>query len=493
MGNDYVPCLDPPPPAEEEEGDHPSPISSVILDTTAYITAAAVCNATTAAALLSTGAPIEFSLGLSRPPCLSYLCAHFPGPVVGPAVGTTVSGPAAGTPAARCVRDSPLVIATHPDVALLRVNIPGSLRINNHAAFDYLVYNPSAPSVHLLPKPTGFPRFRDQDAAVVRCSGGGNSRYVVAVLRTTRNPLEFTLQRYDSDTRRWTSTPLTLEAPERDDVLPIPDSATETLFHNNTKVITIESTTVGWVDLWRGILFCDVLDEKPVLRDMPLPKPARCNRASFCRWSSYGHRDITVVTLPDQQSPTQPTIRIKYVEMGTRPGAVPTSRRRQVHHSNSSSESDDNDDVEYYWTATVWSMPVPIASWKDWTKDCKIDVANIVIDNPKHCELLRAIDPEEASLSVTLKSLLTAYPTLGLGINGEVVIYFLSKVDYMAHEGWVIAVGAKDSKLQGIAKLDDRKNFSFRRYYCPTEISKYLTKATGEAGRLVGTRLRGRK
>ncbi|CAL4904742.1 unnamed protein product [Urochloa decumbens] len=485
--DDYVPSLDPP-FLPTEDGDRLNP-SSVLLDTTAYISAAAVSNATTAKGEMSTGAPIQISFCLARPPRLSYLCAHFPGPVLGPGVGT-VFGPAPGTPAARCVRDPPLVISTHADLALLRVNIPGSLCVNTHDAFDYLVYNarprPGASSLDLLPKPTGFPRFRDQDAAVVRCSG---SRYVIAVLRTTRNPLEFQLQLYDSDTRRWTSTPLTLQAPERDKVLHIPeDSDAEPLFHNTTKVITLESTTVGWVDLWRGILFCDVLDEKPVLRDMPLPKPARCNRASFCRRSPYGHRDITVVTLPDDQ----PTI--KYVEMGIRPGAVPSSRRRQVHHQYSSSESDDNDedDAEHYWTATIWSMPVPIASWKDWTKDCTIDVANIVIDNPRHCELLRNVDPEEASPSVTLNRLLTAYPTLGLGINGEVVIYFLSKVDQMAREGWVIAVGAKESKLQGIAKLDDRKNFSFRRYYCPTEISKYLTKATGEAGRLMRL-LRGRK
>ncbi|CAL4890653.1 unnamed protein product [Urochloa decumbens] len=481
--DEYVSCLDPPLLPTEEGGGKLNP-SSVILDTTAYISAHAVSNATTAVGQMSTGAPIQVSFCLACPPRLSCLCVHFPGPVLGPAVGI-VSGPAAGTPAVRCARDSPLVIATHAYLALLRVNIPGSLRINNHAAFDYFVYNarprPHGSFLDLLPKPTGFDRFRDQDAAIVRCSG---SRYVVAVLKNARNPLEFTLQLYDSDTRCWTSMPLTVQAPERDNVLPIPDSATELFFHNTTKVIMLESTTVAWVDLWRGILFCDVLDEKPVLRDMPLPKPARCNRASFCRGSSYSHRDITVLTSPQQSQAS-----IKYVEMGIRPGTVPPSRKKQVDHSSSES---DNEDVHYYWTATVWSMPVPIASWKDWTKDCTIDVANIAIDNPRHYELLRTIDLEEASPSVTLSGLLTAYPTLGLGINGEVVIYFLSKVDYMAHEGWVIAVGAKDSRLQGIAKLDDRKNFSFRRYYCHTDISKYLTKATGEAGRLM-RQLRGRK
>ncbi|CAN6344101.1 unnamed protein product [Urochloa humidicola] len=117
MGCDYVPCLDPPPPAEEEDdgGGNLSPISSVILDTTAYNSAAAVSTATTAAALLTTGAPIEFSLCLSRPPHLSSLCAHFPGPVVGPAVGTTVSGtPAAWCRSSRCSATTPTRDARPP-------------------------------------------------------------------------------------------------------------------------------------------------------------------------------------------------------------------------------------------------------------------------------------------------------------------------------------------------------------------------------------------
>jgi hypothetical protein len=153
-----------------------------------------------------------------------------------------------------------------------------------------------------------------------------------------------------------------------------------------------------------------------------------------------------------------------------------------VHHSSSS--SDDDDVVRDYWTATIWTMPVPIASWKDWHKDCTIDVGNMVIDNPRHCVLLLAalpgltVDPEEGA-AVTLSRLLASHPTLGLGMDGDVAVYFLSKVDRNAREGWVIAVGTKDNMLQGIAKLDDRKNFAFRRFYRPTEISKYLTKATG--------------
>ncbi|KAF8763069.1 hypothetical protein HU200_008919 [Digitaria exilis] len=380
MDDEYVACLDPPLIPTEDCSN--LSLSSVILDTTAYISADAVFNPTTAVGELSTGALIQVSFCTARPPRLSYLCVHFPGPVLGPDVAT-VFGPVAGTPAVRCVRDPPLVISTHADRALLRVSIPGSLRVNDHNAFDYFVYTarrrPGSCLLHRLPKPYGLPRFRDQDASIVSCSG---TRYVIAVLRNTLSPMEFTLQLYDSDTRRWTSRnlPVHLE-PERDMDLPIPDSDADLFFHDTTKAIALESTTVGWVDLWRGILFCNVLDEKPVLRDMPLPKPARCSRGSY-RGDPYVQRDISVVALPGQPQMNL----IQYVQMGTR--VVRSSRWQPVEHSTSGSSSDEHYDVDCYWTATIWTMPVPIASWKDWRKDCTIDVANIVIDNPRHSELL---------------------------------------------------------------------------------------------------------
>ncbi|CAN6330077.1 unnamed protein product [Urochloa humidicola] len=128
-------------------------------------------------------------------------------------------------------------------------------------------------------------------------------------------------------------------------------------------------------------------------------------------------------------------------------------------------------------------MPVPVASWKDWRKDrdCRVDVTDIVVDNPRHTELLLPLpwlstDPESAAMS--LRRLLTAYPTLELDGNGELVIYLLSKVDSMDNKGWVIAIGARDKKLRGIAELDSRKNECFRRYYHHTDISKYIIKAT---------------
>ena len=61
-------------------------------------------------------------------------------------------------------------------------------------------------------------------------------------------------------------------------------------------------------------------------RDMPLPRPTRCNRGYFCGGGSSGHQYITVIMLPDRSH------LIKYVEMGTRPHnnvMIPSSSRRQ--------------------------------------------------------------------------------------------------------------------------------------------------------------------
>ncbi|GJN23842.1 hypothetical protein PR202_gb11530 [Eleusine coracana subsp. coracana] len=478
----FVPCLVPPPLRSEDGRLSPS---SVLLDYTAYISADAVSNGTTAGGNLSNGCPIHVSFCLAPAPRLSYLCVHFPGPAAGSGIGTVI-GPAAGTPAVQCVNEPPRVISTHADLALIRVPIPGALRIFNE--YDYFVYTarpqPGASSLDLLPK--AHSGFRDKDVAILRDS----HRYVIACLRNTLKSEElFSFQLYDSNTRRWSTRLLRVENPaERDEVLPIPfKTATEVLFHNTTKVVTLggPNGTVGWVDLWRGILFCNVLDEMPVLRDMPLPKPARSNRRDFCIGCPHSFRDITVAAGKQQGSKV-----IKYVEMETRPGNVLSSRS-----SESDSDSDD-EAVADYWTATIWTMPVPISSsWKDWHKDCTIDVTNIIIDNPSHSELLlrlprHSADPEDARYG--LMRMTTAHPTLGLGINGD-VISFLSKEDVRGARGWVIAVNMTSQKLNGVAELDIRKNSYFQRYYVPTEISKYLTKATGEAGTLLKTTSSNRK
>jgi hypothetical protein len=71
-----------------------------------------------------------------------------------------------------------------------------------------------------------------------------------------------------------------VDEPLRDTVGPLPDVVSDLLMHNESGK-TVAIGTVAWVDLWRGVVLCDMLDECAVLRDVPLPPPAMGN--SVCR------------------------------------------------------------------------------------------------------------------------------------------------------------------------------------------------------------------
>jgi hypothetical protein len=90
------------------------------------------------------------------------------------------------------------------------------------------------------------------------------------------NRWEFDLHLYrSSDSKGWISKRLSVNEFVRDRLVPLPP-AVNRLYHETEKTITIggEHGTVAWVDLWRGIFFCDVLKERPLLQDVPLPAPA---------------------------------------------------------------------------------------------------------------------------------------------------------------------------------------------------------------------------
>lgn len=52
--------------------------------------------------------------------------------------------------------------------------------------------------------------------------------------------------------------------------------------------------TISWVDLWIGILLCDVFDDNLLFRDLPLPKPSRANMRSLWRGSPHGFTGISL-------------------------------------------------------------------------------------------------------------------------------------------------------------------------------------------------------
>jgi hypothetical protein len=90
---------------------------------------------------------------------------------------------------------------------------------------------------------------------------------------------------------------------------------------------------MGWVDLWRGILICDVLKDSPELRYIPLPSPLV---PRTLKGPPLYVRDIIVVEGY-----------IKYFEMCSHVGPEA-------------------------WKAATWERK---DSWNEWKKDCVIEVS----------------------------------------------------------------------------------------------------------------------
>uniref|UniRef100_A0A0E0AHT2 DUF1618 domain-containing protein n=1 Tax=Oryza glumipatula TaxID=40148 RepID=A0A0E0AHT2_9ORYZ len=230
-------------------------------------------NVTTAGSTTSRVLPIHVTFRAARPPLLSHLCVHCQGLVF--------------------PRVTPKLIASHADLLLLAVPYDPLTTLSSWT-WDYFIYHRAAnvpPRLHRIPRPPRSMRFNESEVTIV--SVGDDDEYVVAALATAGKFLsvnkDFHLDLYHSSSSHggkqqqqgvWVSKLLTLENHLRDKLVPLPKAAAEYRFYQEmgkTIVIGGERGTVGWVDLWRGIIFCDVLDNEPVLRDMPLPLPVRSN------------------------------------------------------------------------------------------------------------------------------------------------------------------------------------------------------------------------
>ncbi|BAF21227.1 uncharacterized protein [Oryza sativa Japonica Group] len=280
-----------PPPLADSDGASPPP-HWVLIDIWCYI--GDLPNATTAESTTSTGLPIKVTFRTARPPLLSHLCVHCPG--------------------LDFLRATPKVIASHADLLLLVVPFDPLTALSS-GTWDYFVYRAADPPLlHLIPPPPRSMRFNDSEVAIV---SHGDGEYAVAALAFAGTFLsvnkDFHLHLYHGGKQQqgeWVSKLLTLEDQLRDKLVPLPKAAAEYRFYQETRktiVIGGERGTVGWVDLWRGIIFCDVLDDHPVLRDMPLPLPASGNWDRLLKQTDPNYiRDVTVSLCRDS---------IKYIEL----------------------------------------------------------------------------------------------------------------------------------------------------------------------------------
>ncbi|CAM0950697.1 unnamed protein product [Alopecurus aequalis] len=329
---------------------------------------------------------------------------------------------------------------------------------------DYFLYmaRPQKSLPRLLPHP--HPNsFRDREVALL--SFGKDDEYAVAALtrryhNTTPNKKEFNLYLYQFSKRQdgWASKVVSVTEPRRDKVCPS-DGAP---YHDTTKVIILGHGWVGWVDLWRGILACNVLEQNPVLLDNPLPLPLIGNRRLYHKCCPNTVRDITANVFKDT---------IKYIEIQN-----PWEKVVSPNHPTDSAVRQMKCRVpSRAWMATTWRRTIPIDPKEDWHEDCTFDVANISID-PMHSERLPRLrstnnNPSEATLPADL----IGFPIMSMDDD---IFYLLYMAYHTGQKDVVISIDTRKNTLQGFAKLLTGKDFTFTRA-CTTEISKYIIKDEG--------------
>jgi hypothetical protein len=327
-----------------------------------------------------------------------------------------------------------------------------------------LTYDAGPPSLTLLPHPPPylFPfdrcyYFHDRQARLLRYRCGGGDAYIVAALCTQGAfPATVGLYAYDSRTNAWTCKPASF-----------PDGRVPDAMYRCDTVITIggEAGTMGWVNLTRGIILCDVLPlddggEDKELLYIPVPPPIREDNPHNDSGAMYW--DIAVIG-----------DRIMYVE-------VEMHVRPDTSGPNGSFTIDG-------WTAVTWSRLADDSIDETcWRKDHEVRAHEVSTTDSEGntapgFELLPTLLDEEGRPEPTLQRIHVGHPKLSLRVGDDSTLYLMAKVNRWYDEAWVIAVDMKNKSLRGVAEFGGAPRCtSFISAYSQSRISQHLNNMQGD-------------
>uniref|UniRef100_J3MPH2 DUF1618 domain-containing protein n=1 Tax=Oryza brachyantha TaxID=4533 RepID=J3MPH2_ORYBR len=389
----------------------------------------------------------------ARPPLPSNLFVHCPG--------------------ATFPRSS-IIVSTADDLLLFRVPVaveppPKFIRYDD---CDYIIYRAGrSPSLTRIPNPK--PNFYDLNVGLL--SRAGDLFTVAALVANSTN--EFTLHRFDSEVGNWSMKTVLLDAPRKPYPMRIPANALRLNHHITTTVITLggKSGTMGWVDLWSGILLYDLFPEEdqerpPMLWHMRLPLPM-----DLGKW-------VTVLGCPKSTRGIASVI--KDGKPCLKLAGLQIIEERLPY-----------DDIETYmpcyrvnnWAITTWSNTIMVHanSSDNWQEDFTVWAPDIIISDTVRSELLasgllhrKPSQDGEETVELALQNLVVSEPIPSL--NGEEeVVYLMARPKYFHPKAWALAIDIKNHTLLDVAEFGTAKAGMLPIVtYRSSAISKYLTQAT---------------
>lgn len=415
-------CRPPPLPSPDTA---PAPAPWVLLEPLAYV--ADQTNATTAEASTSTGLTLRVTVCLTDPLGVSYVCVHCP------ELNDTDYA------------SRPTVVCSDKDFLLLSV-----LFLHAPQGREYFVYKagPGRPSLRLIPGPYPLVLTASDFGLLPRDDG---DHFVLAALCYSLTPWVYDLHVFSSRTWAW-STKLTQTEVSS-------DVRTGVSIIIASKVIQLGGGTLGWVDLWRGIAFCNVLDEIPVLRFITLPMLMPGNKDGV-KPAPWPLRNVAY---------SNGLIKFIEVEKHERPDVDETSY-------DDICESDClTKPKEIGWRAMTWYTTT---SWDHWRKGCMAYDEEISVDYPRLSKMLPHVW-DDVTRELTLKDLLASYPVLSFTCHCDDIVYMLCKLKSCSPKSWLITVDMKEKVLVDLAPFSLEGYFSSAH---PSELSSYLKTALAMEG-----------
>ncbi|XBI83070.1 hypothetical protein VPH35_091625 [Triticum aestivum] len=404
----------------EDDPDSPTPPWTVLLDPLAYIDGER--NATTAAAAGSNGSPIQVTFWIARPPRVSHLAVHCPGL------------PPDAFP------ELPLVVATDDDLALIHISVSRRQRFGDGRADELFVYRAGAggrpPLLLLIPDPQ-HQLYHEKKVGILS-RRADDKFFLAALVSDPYTTFECHTTRYihllDSETLAWSTKLVHVDWPTN----------TKCSYAVTNKVITIGGRhgSIGWVDLWHGILVYDVLRGRnnDELRFIPPPSPPESDLQLQSMRQTYVYADGTTEhhTSESDLEAMGPIVRditggggvIKYFAMYS-PGVCTT-------------------DVSGDWQADTWRMKDP---WVKWQQGRHLKASKIMVDHTTHSGLLpEEPDDEDTEEKPVLTRLRVCNPLLSR--HDDDVVYILTKPMHKDHKACVIAVDIRNKAIQGVDEFD---------------------------------------
>ncbi|GJN06870.1 hypothetical protein PR202_ga24640 [Eleusine coracana subsp. coracana] len=271
----------------------------------------------------------------------------------------------------------PEILCSDNNIAVVRVTYNSgarhieSVRDLAVADCDYRAHSDDElPSLEAMPNPKPL-LFHPEETALFPCTGGDGDDFVMTILRPAYGRLRYDLHIFSSRTNTWMKR-LALQDP------PSPD--TDYIGHETDKVISLGGGTFGWVDLWHGVLLCNVLDD-----DAPGRRPE-----------------------------------------ADRDHANNTSKRPQMVDSSWLLEPCVGKNATEGWTAVTWKMKLSGSQWM-----------------PEHRTIFRRSSivhqlGHDHSDSSALRNLVVAGPLSSM--DGGDSVYLMAKADSEDKNAWAIAL-----------------------------------------------------